>query len=548
MRSTEAVLFLVGPAVGVSDEAGTQAARDALLMRTKRLPDAASVAEFLEKQMNNYLAGQLPAEPDADELIPLWMWNENETLAELKRYPREDASLIYAARLATQLARLVPKSPENRKRTMLVRLEAERNLNGLDNPPVNDATSAYAEAAKSETTFLDEVLQMALKERRYGAATSVIEIMGASGDSLLLQRKQGPHATLIDALNCSDQRTQFAALQAVSALADEHPFAGSSRVVETAAYLLTGQGQPTILVAHPRLEEGTRIATLFTDLGFTSEIATHGNELARRAKANADIELILASDLLHRPSVLEATQMLRQDIHSAAIPLGILRHEAEQGSTYWNDVNVIHMGQHLGGLNAANAWAPPGIIRARGADAAKDADKLAEVISPPQSLDTARWQVQHLQKLGGRRIVPSEVRAERASLVLDTILKLVSQDPPTKYHDFQRLELALQAACDNTSLMERALQALGKIGSPQAQLFLAQQASLRGLAEANRKAAIAALEIAVKKRGLLLTQARLEMQYIMFNESRESDVEHSAILGELLDVVESPLKQRTALE
>jgi hypothetical protein len=456
---------------------------------------------FLERRINLYLAGELPAEIDAENRVALWQWNTEKKMPELRYFTRPIAPLIVASALAKHLQTLQGEQPIHQALSWRVRLEAEKHIQGL-NAPLNPAI--FKEALALPVTTIEQILLDALKSGQFAAATACCEILASVKQPDLVRGSGAKSSSLVQALDCPDQRTQLAAVRAILNCANEQPYAGSSRVVETMEYLLSGVGHRKVLIAHPRELEATRIAALYSSLGFHVQSAVHGSDLLRLAQQSADVEMILLSDALDRPSVGETLQMLRQDIRSARIPVGMMVVDPDYD---------------------------------RGADLAQRGDSRAEVVYPPHNESTVRFNNQLLSQHVSPYAVPSDVRAEHATILVQELTRLMSARQRPQYYDYSRLEPALETASVHSYLAADCFQALAKMGTPRSQAYLLQQAALPSRDLDQRKIAVAQFTASVEQFGVQVTQSqRLQIRDLYREET--SNPQNYEVLQQLLKVLQ----------
>ena len=79
---------------------------------------------------------------------------------------------------------------------------------------------------------------------------------------------------------------------------------------------------------------------------------------------------------------------------------------------------------------------------------------------------------------------------------------------------------------------------LAGVGTPRAQMALADLASQNTLPPAQRQTAAAAFARSVEAFGLLLTSEQVRRQYDRYNDSRNLSEESQKVLGALLDTIE----------
>ena len=101
----------------------------------------------------------------------------------------------------------------------------------------------------------------------------------------------------------------------------------------------------------------------------------------------------------------------------------------------------------------------------------------------------------------------------------------------------------MQQALLTPALAAQASRVLGLLGSPGAQQSLVEFASAEMQPLADRQAAAEALRVAVNRRGLLLTRARLQQQYDLYNTSEGLDRGTQEVLASILDTLEAPTRK-----
>jgi hypothetical protein len=88
-------------------------------------------------------------------------------------------------------------------------------------------------------------------------------------------------------------------------------------------------------------------------------------------------------------------------------------------------------------------------------------------------------------------------------------------------------------------LTPKAARVLGLLGTARSQTALVDFASHFGRPIEDRQAAAAALAEAVKRRGPMLTRQQIRQQYDRYNASETQDAQTQAVLGSILDIIES---------
>jgi CheY-like chemotaxis protein len=502
LNATAAIPHLVGMTVGPADQPVTAAAAQAVAFMTNRPPSREEVRTFLLRQIEHLLSGELPAATDADGRIPLWQWNAASKSPVLRRFESHVAPIVVAEQLATYLPALDDTSRTLLPLTLRVRLEAAKLVVGLDLPL---EPSLLAETLKLPRETLSTVLTEAQQHGQWGAAAACCEILAASPAST--PRGSNEVAPLVQALTSPDSRTQFAAVQAIVRLTGSDPYAGSSRVMETLSYLLSGSGQRMVLVAHPRRDEATRIATLYGAAGWKTAVARNGSELLRLAQQHADVELALLSDALDQPRVLESLALLRSDYRGESLPVGVMVTDPDTE---------------------------------RGAQATARNDALAVVIYPPHQAEGVRFNNQLVLAKSSPYASSAAVRAERALAVVKLIRELLARQKELSFYEFNRLTPDLQRASFVPHLAADCFAALAQLADPAAQTFLLEQATLPSRPLAERKQAMEQFAASVEQHGRRVTQAQRLALWRVYREAID-DPEQRQLLGRLATVLQLPL-------
>lgn len=546
LRSRRAIPFLIGLAAAETDSPNRMAAQQSLQRLGMPTPSSRQAAEFLTERIHSLLAGEIVGKLDANDEIPLWHWDEKGQTARLDRYPKEEAALVVADRLAEQLGQLNPDRSQQQL-ALLVQLEADQTIAGLDQPIPQEKGTAWESSQLLGIEVTEGALVDAIELDRPTAVAALAQVLGASGRSELLDPENGRESPLVKALGFPDRRVQVAALKAILALDPDQPFKGAGRVVEAMKYLLGSSGQPRVLVGHPRFEESTRIGALYGNLGYEADSAATGRSLVRQATENPDYELILISETIDGPNVQETVQILRKDPRTARIPLGIMEHFVVLNPKYIPEpleftkehkkaIVPLTEEQRTKMLLADERHAPQRLPGGK-AEKAADAVKLAVVVPSPYSPEALQYVHDQVMRLAPTRHVAPEIRLEHTYYVLEQVASLLSREQPPEFYDFLQLEPAVIAASRVPPLSAQAATVLGLLGSPKSQLTLVEQASLPANATEDRDAAVQAFARAVKRRGIGLTTAQIERLYVLHKQSTD---EQQAQLRELLDIIEAP--------
>jgi hypothetical protein len=546
LRSRRALPYLVGLAAEDADTPDSIAARQALEHLGVSPPSPREARTYLTRRIRSLLAGEIVGKLDANSAIPLWQWDTKAQTVRFDRFPKDQAALLIADPLAEQLSQLHPERSEQQL-ALLVQLEADQTSVGLDQALPQEQRSAWETAHALGIEVMEGALVDAIELDRPTAITALVQVLGASGRSELLDPENGRESPLVKVLGYPDRRAQVAALKAILALDPVEPFKGAGRVVETMQFLLASSGRPRVLVGHPRLEEASRIANLYGNLGYEADAATTGRSLVRKAAGNADYELILISETIDGPNVQETVQVLRKDPRTARIPLGIVEHfvvldpkfipdKLEFSKEHKKVITPLSNEERIKLVMADERHAPQRLPGSK-AEKAADAVDLAVVVPSPYSPESLDYVHNQVMGLAPTRQVAPEIRLEHAYFVLEQLAALLSRPQGRLLYDFSPLEGAVIAASRVPPLSSQAATVLGLIGTPKAQLTLVEQASLPSIAAEDRAAATKAFAQAVQRRGIGLTTAQIERLYAL--EKRFTG-EQQAQVRELLEIIEAP--------
>ena len=124
-----------------------------------------------------------------------------------------DASLIMAARVATELYALSPENEEYRRLYLATNLAAAKIMGGLDRVLPSSVGSLASEAGKDRVAVLNDVLDWSLDHGHREAAIGAAEMLGQLGDIDALRSTNGRLTPLARALDNKDRHVRFAALQ-----------------------------------------------------------------------------------------------------------------------------------------------------------------------------------------------------------------------------------------------------------------------------------------------------------------------------------------------
>jgi len=494
--------FFVSP----PDSMLQRAAEIGLVRLLNQAPSRSEAERFLARRAEAYLDGQLTGRPDHEDMVRLWGWDETQQLPVEQRFPARVASLVSANRLASDLYQIAPDNADHRRLYLTTLMESAKLLHGLDQPLPTGTGTAHSLAAVLDQAVLADALEYALEREQGAAATGLIEVLGDVGDLRLLDSKQGLPSALARSLRHADPRVRFVAVEAIRKLDPREIYAGSSHLPEALGQLAGSAGVRRVLIAHPRLDQAQTLVGMFNELGFEGDVAQTGKAAMLLATRRQDYEFIILSDVIDDPPVNELLQQLRRNPLSARLPIGLMARQDDYA--------------HMERLTAD--------------------DPRAETFPRPHDVAGLSLVARRLLGLAGQDLMSHEERMHYAAVALDHLEKLAARADRYPFYDLLRQQGAVEQALTSQQLAPRAARVLGYFGSPLAQRALVAVASQNTRDLRERQAAAQAFDIAVQRRGLLLTQDEILLQYDRYNRSATLDRETQRVLGAVLDAIEAP--------
>ena len=108
------------------------------------------------------------------------------------------------------------------------------------------------------------------------------------------------------------------------------------------------------------------------------------------------------------------------------------------------------------------------------------------------------------------------------------------------FWDLSQYDQSIGQVANTPQLSASTCQTLGNLGTPHAQRQLADVASQHQLPLEIRQAAVAALQHAFKRHGILLTTEQIRLQYDRYNTSESLPEETQQVLSAVLNAIEQP--------
>ena len=507
MESREATPRLVRLAVdGTAAPAVRSAAADALVRIVGSAPQPEDAQRYLQKQLEQQLERANVLQPELDGAVKIWQWDATEKAPVAREFPPGDAALVESRQIAAELYRIAPKNAFAARMRLLTALEADKLLRGLDRPlPHGDGTAA-AMAAEGGPALVSDVLAEAMRRGRVVAAVAAAETLGTLGDGrVLASSSDSQESPLALAMRHSDRRLRITAALAVARMKPRESFTGASRVAETLAHFAGTGGGRRVLIGHPRSDDGQTLVAYMNENSYEAEVAPTGRAVQQKIVENADYEFLLLSDTIAAPDVKELVQWVRRDYRTARLPVGVLA----RGDT----IDALR-------------------------DDLED-DRLTYVFPAIADSEVAAELVLRLERIAGRNLIGGDERMDMAAAALDALAGMVDQPPTGPKWDVLRHEGQLIRALAVPGLTGKVARVLGLLGTAKSQTALLEFAGHFGRPIEDRQAAAAAFAEAVKRRGLLLTRQQIRQQYDRYNASETQDAQSQAVLGSILDTIES---------
>jgi CheY-like chemotaxis protein len=458
---------------------------------------SADAGRLLDDAIGRNKRGMRSFATDENDTVALWHWDDATKKLGYTRYPIDEAQTIWAARLALEYAKLRPDDRLVQCQALVLGLEADGLVGGSRSPEMEKLLAA------ADGAMLNMVLGAAMKHDFPLAAATVAAVIGKRGDASTLYALAPTPAPLAGALNYPNRRVRFAALQAIMALDPQTPFPGASRVPETLGYFATGANQRRAVVAMPGANRANTLAGRLSGLGIEADPATRGGQAVAAAGQSADLEMVLVDVDIDGPGIRDVLYALRSEPATSQVPIGLLATNSR--------------------LDAAHRIASQ--------------HQRVVTFPRPQSDSALEELVGQLQAVSDRDPVTPQQRAEMAGAALDWLGQLLARDHT--YYDLHRQAPVVEAALYLPALAARSMKALALLGTPASQRALADFASHSSVPIEARNAAAQAFAESVKRYGILLTAEEILSQYDRYNASASLDSATQAVLGNLLDTLES---------
>lgn len=498
-----------------SDPQVRAAAEAYFQQRFEELPDDQVAANLVKIETERFLGGMTPAYVAGISNVPRpraswWVWDETADAPVLVTGQPIGPSLAAARQLAAGSLALDPESEAARVDYLLAEFAARAELYGADDLP-EEVLADWEAAVPLTSERLHAVARRALEYDLPGALATTMTLFGLRDDESSLHAVALERPIVAEALRHSSEDVRFAAALAVVRMAPEFPFREASRVLEILGRSARPAEAPVLTLGHPRSSLATTYANLLQQSGFEVHVALTPEDLLKESRRRApNLYAIVVHERLPKTKLIEYVSQLRKDPATADVPVIVMAISTEDPSLRFvaQDFDKVRLiGQNL---------------------TAGEFRQLADEFEP------------------GVEEAVGKLRRPRTALALDGILKLLEMPGNPMALAFERLEAPVIEALGDPESSAAAAAILARLATPQAELALIEAASQTYLPLPARDAALAAFADAVKRRGILLTQDQIVLQYDRYNQSRTLDAETQRIRSAILDVLESRIATTTA--
>ncbi len=508
LHAQSAVPYLLRPALDpkLPDSVRQRASRAVHSMTGVANSSFESAEKFLRFEIDRILTDPVAVPGDINDQSRLWIWSPEDEEIQRRTLPRDFAATLLAEWLASDLMRLNPADHRNRQLFLAAHLGWTKLNSGLDEPMPQADLDRRIDGFGFVSNEVDEALSRALKQRNIPTAIAAAELLGRMGDVGLINSGRGTASPLACALRDSNQRVRFAAVEAILQLDPRQPFVGASDLVGSIVYAATASGRRKILVAHTNFEQTGTLAGLLRTLGYDPIAASNGKQALRIARQDPDIEIILISDTVDRAPWQQTVQQLAFDHYSSQTPICIVT----------SSQRLTSAENFAARFDSVTAFPFPH-------DHTSVTSLLRQVLPLTETYATS-----------------AGYRLEIAGRALQSMGVLLEHRSRYAFYEFLPHEERLLTTMATPALGSRAAFVLGYLATPAAQTALVEFAGQSGQVLEDRREAAAALERAIRRAGIMLTQTQILQQYERYNEFLAADEDSATILGLVLDSIERP--------
>lgn len=466
--------------------------------------DQSQIEARLADRIESFLAGRRTSSDSLLGEVTFWKWNADANSLESFTTSSDVAARVRAARLAETLYAIDPNSARHRELYLLTKLESAKRIVG---PSKSIDVDSFLESTDALTAFeVERLLSRCIELDLIPAATGCCEVLKQIGDES--QIVSGTRTPLINAMLAGDRHLQFAALDAIIKIDPKTAYAGSSYVGELAAYLASSRFKKEIVIGHIRNDLAQVYLTKLSTAGFAGDSAMTSRELFEIATSDPDVAIIFISDTLTQPTYQGLVQQLRSHWKTRRIPIGLLARDSDRLLT------ISRHTQHV--------------------------DRLL-TFPKTQNGVAINSQASQLEKLTSPWSVSSDDRYRHAAKSV-AWLDRISRDRVYDFYNLRAHQDRLLGLLYHPEFTPAAARILASQPTRRAQNALVGFVSQNDLPLEARQAVADAFEAAVDRAGTMLTTNEIELQYDRYNASESQSAETQALLGRVLDVIETRRK------
>ena len=435
--------------------------------------------------------------------VSVWQYQAASNMFEPKLVSLGVASRIRAAKLARLLFEIDPYNSQNRELFLLASIESAKKLAGPDTPI--DAKAVLKQLGNPSAFELNRLLNESLHREIIPASIGICELLKEVNDSSVLYSRQGGNCPLVKCILSGERYLQFAAMDAIAGLDPKMAYAGSSYVVDFAAFVSNTRGQQQVLVGHYGSNDSRSFEGVVSGTGAKVEAVRNGLEFYKAAIGSPDWKLLLLTDNMLRPRFNQVIQQLRADWRTRYLPIGVVV------SNEQNRLIVQRLAQ---------------------------SDPLIRIIDLNFDTQLVNSQLALFEGLSSSWELTDTSRVIHAAVATQWLAKLASNRQQYGFYNLHKHEDAIYKMLYVAGQTRHATEIAAKLGTARAQRELVNYASQNGLDLASRQAAVDGFLAAVKEHGVLLTTDEIRLQYGRYNSSATQSKEVQAIFGAMLDAIE----------
>jgi len=506
------------------------------LIQQNRLPaDPQVVEDRFYDRAYALLLQQQSSQPTFMEELELWHWDDENRALVTTRVPATLANQMLAAQIAADLYEINPSVPRNRQLMLLTQLEFGKRQ--LDTSIKLSAGQALDLGYTPDE--LQQVLALALKLDLIPAATAASELLGKLAEGEESPFSNVPPSELIDAIKSGDRHLQFAAFQAIIKIDPRQAYPGSSLVLSLAVFLAASDGQDTALVGDHRRDFAQSYGAMLALAGVKGIASTTGKELFASAVSNPDVRAIIVTDSLTMPDFAALIQLLRRDMRTKKIPIGLLVREPTvnppSGIERLQGLDDRDKQQDTAAEDLPPFYVPPGIARMA------VADSLLTILPVSLDEDQVVAQIRQVKQTLQPWTVSGPDRKRHAVIALNWLSKIAADRQAYRFYDLGSYQQELAKTIYIPNSIEPATVILQNLGTPTAQKELLNFISQNNFPIEDRRRAATAFASIIKTSGTLLTRDEILRQYDRYNASEGESEEIQELLGRVLDALESKI-------